>query len=356
MAPKGNKRATSAAASPKKRSRLNPVFAGIISTLQGADDLSENCREMLIAMASPCLSTLKSERHSVQLLGVTMIEEKLQDHKKKLIEAVAAAQTQLTELEASKGTLLQTLEEAKAAFEEKKTAFLAVHTAREEAKESVKVAEKALAEAKDTQKKGDANYTQLEKSRAAIEAAYKDHFKAPMEANEGPHHSNLKPFIQTLGLEDSLTSALPSSCTKPKDQRGSFDEVVITELGKAMEGKIASLTKSAEEELAGVDERKSAVTAAEAVLESKIQIEKKAAEELEAASTAQHEAEAAVSKASEEWTTFEPRVQEATDKHAMEDTIRMDFEEGALKNFMNLRDKDIEVPAPVEEEAATAGA
>merc|ERR1719247_2791578 len=299
-------------------------------------------------MASPCLSTLKSERHSVQLLGVTMIEEKLQDHKKKLIEAVAAAQTQLTELEASKGTLLQTLEEAKAAFEEKKTAFLAVHTAREEAKESVKVAEKALEEAKDTQKKGDANYTQLEKSRAAIEAAYKDHFKAPMEANEGPHHSNLKPFIQTLGLEDSLTSALPSSCTKPKDQRGSFDEVVITELGKAMEGKIASLTKSAEEELAGVDERKSAVTAAEAVLESKIQIEKKAAEELEA--------EAAVSKASEEWTAFEPRVQEATDKHAMEDTIRMDFEEGALKDFMNLRDKDIEVPAPVEEEAATAGA
>merc|ERR1719333_697191 len=290
-------------------------------------------------MASPCLSTLKSERHSVQLLGVTMIEEKLQDHKKKLIEAVAAAQTQLTELEASKGTLLQTLEEAKAAFEEKKTAFLAVHTAREEAKESVKVAEKALAEAKETQKKGDANYTQLEKSRAAIEAAYKDHFKAPMEANEGPHHNNLKPFIQTLGLEDSLTSALPSSCTKPKDQRGSFDEVVITELGKAMEGKIASLTKSAE-----------------AVLESKIEIEKKAAEELEAASTAQHEAEAAVSKASEEWTTFEPRVQEATDKHAMQDTIRMDFEEGALKDFMNLRDKDIEVPAPVEEEAATAGA
>merc|ERR1719201_3285346 len=44
-------------------------------------------------MASPCLSTLKSERHSVQLLGVTMIEEKLQDHKKKLIEAVAAADT-----------------------------------------------------------------------------------------------------------------------------------------------------------------------------------------------------------------------------------------------------------------------
>jgi chromosome segregation ATPase len=357
MAPKGNKRASAGVcASPKKRGRVDPMLSGIIATLQGAEDLSEQCREMLIAMAAPSLTTVKSERVHMQQLGVTMIEEMLQDQQKKLIEAAAVAKKELSELEGSKNTLVQNLEAAKSTLEEKRAAFIAAHTTREDGKAAVKSAEDALAEAIAAQKQGDANHAKLEKEKAAIESAYQEHFKTPMDANEGPHHGPLKPFIATLGLEESLTRALPSSCVKTKEQRGSFDELVLGELGKALEAKIDALGKSVAEEVSGVVERKAAITSAEAVLEAKRGAEKTASDHLEAAAAAQQEADAVVKTASEEWTTFEPRVQEATDNFNLQDTIRLDFEEGAFKDFATMRDKEPPAPAAVEEEAATAGA
>merc|ERR1712224_396406 len=146
------------------------------------------------------------------------------------------------------------------------------------------------------------------------------------------------------------------SCAKPKDQRGSFDELVISELGKALEGKIAILTKSIAEEADGVVERKAAVALAETSLEGKTAAEKTAAADLEAAATAQHAAEAVVATATEGWTSFEPRVQEATENSNSCETMRTEFEDGALKDFNGLRDKEAPTPAVVEDEAATAGA
>jgi len=331
------------------------MFAGIIATLQGADDLSEQCRDMLVAMASPSLSTPKSDRHNIQNIGVTLIEEVLQDHKKNLIQAVEVAKKELADLEGSKNTLMQSLEDAKAAKEAKKEAHLSAQSSREEAKVAVKAANAALAEDKKAEKKADAKHAALEKERVAVDAAYLGHFVAPMSANEGPHYSNLKPFIASLGLEDSLANALPSSCTKGKEQRGSFDDLVLAELGKALAGKIAALEKSIAEEASRIGEHKAAVVAAEAVLETKILAEKGLASDLEDAAHAQKEAESLLRKASEDWATFEPRVQEATENLTLHEANRDGFEEGALKDFMNLRDK--EAPAPVEEEeAAPAGA
>jgi len=288
-----------------------------------------------------------------------MIQEKLEDHKKALVEAVELTQKDLSALEGSKTTLVQNLEQAKAALDEKKASFLAAHTTFEQAKESVIAAGAALAQAKENQKKGDASHESLGNDKAAMEAAYLEHFKKPMEANECLVFAHLQPFVALLGLEESLTSALPSSCTKPKEQRGGFDDLVLTELGKALEGKIAALAKSLEEETVGVAQRKEAVTAAETALESATTVEKTAAADRDAAADAQHAAEAVATKASEEWTTFEPRVKEATDNHNLRDTTRMEFEQGVLKEFFSLRDK-VPVPAGEDykapEEAAPAGA
>lgn len=232
--------------------------------------------------------------------------------------------------------------------------FLTAYTTREDAKAAVKAAEVALAEAKEAQKTGDANHESLQKEKSDIEAVHQEHFKAPMDADEAPHYSFLKPFIPSLGLEDSLANALPSSCVKPKEQRGGFDNLVLEELGKALAAKLAGLTKSIAEEVSAVSERHANVVSAEAVLEAKTLGEKTASTEMEEAINVQNAAEATVKKASEEWATFEPRVQEATDKLNLEDAKRLDFEEGAFKEFFTLRDK--EGLAVVEEEAAPGGA
>lgn len=332
------------------------MFAGIIATLQGADDLSDNCREMLVAMAVPCLSTTKSERHNVQQMGVTMIEEMLQIHQKNLIEAVAVAHKELADLEGSKSALLQSSEAAKACLEEKRAAFLSAHTVREEAKASVNAVESALSEARESQKKTDATHAALGEEKVAIDAAHQEHFQTPMDAQEGPHYSNLKPFVDKLGLEESLSKALPASCVKTKDQRGGFDDLVLAELGKALLGKIEALDKSIADEASALSQRTAAVVSAEAEVEAKHAVEKTASEAFEAAAGAQHEAEAALRQAEQDWTSFEPRVQEATDNHSLHDTKRIDYEEGALKDFNNLRDKEVPAAVEAEEEAAPAGA
>jgi len=309
---------------------------------------------MLIAMATPCLSTPKGERHNVQELGVSMIDETLQAHRTKLISAVETAQKELSDLEGSKSSLMERLDATKASLEEKQTAKTAAAAANKEAKEATAAAEAALEETKVLQAKAEASLPELEKEKAALDATYQEHFKVPMDANEGPNYNFLKPFIASLGLEDSLSSALPSSCLKPKDQRGGFDELVLTELGKAFVAKMASLDKSIVDEASKISEYKAGVVSAEAVLKAKKLSEEAAATDLEAATTAQSEAAAEVKQASEDWTTFEPRVQEATEKYNMLDTQRVNFEEGPLKDFSALREK--EVPVPEEVEAPALGA
>jgi chromosome segregation ATPase len=283
-----------------------------------------------------------------------MIEEMLEAHKDKLIASAGIAQKELSDLEGSKGVLQKNLEDAKTRFEEKKTDFTAAQSARSEVNAAMKAAQRVLNESKDLQKKREGSHAKVEKELADVDAAYQEHFKAPMDASGTPNYDQLKPFIANLGLEDSLSRAVPSSCAKAKEQRGSFDELVLGALGEALVAKIEVLRKTLAEESAAVSECKLALNSAEADLETKTLAEKEAAACLEAAVAAQREAEASAKAATDEWASFEPRVTEATDKFNLENTKRIDFEEGTFKDFVNLRDK--EAPAPVEEECAPAGA
>lgn len=373
MAPRGKKRASVAPASvlplplqndpsfvasppkdpPAKKIRVDPIFVDIIATLQGAEDINAHCRDMMVAFVVPSLSTPKSERHDVQQLGVRMIGDTLKDHQNKLIEVVAAAKTELAELEGSKSSLLQCCEEAKRLLGERQEAKTAAEAAHAEAKAGAETSECALSEAQVLKKKGDDAMVAIEKARADINAVYLEHFKAPMDMNEGPHHAFLKPFIENLGLEESLINALPSSCLKTQEQRGGFDNLVLEQLEKALLAKIAALEKSLVDEATADSERKGAVLAAQESLEGKRIAERTAAGNLEAAMTAQGESEEEVSKATKHWEELEPRVKETSDRLHSHETKQHEFEEGALKNFQTLQDKEASMPV---EEAASAGA
>jgi len=338
---------------PTKKSRGDPIFADIIATLQGADDLNEHCREMLVAFTVPSLSTSKSDRHDVQQLGVRMIGETLKDHLTKLIEAVTTAQTELSEFEGSKNLLLQSFEDARILLEKRQEAKMAAQASHAEAHACMEASECALSEAQVLKKKGDDVIAVLEKSKTDISTVYLEHFKTPMDADEGPHHAFLKPFIVNLGLEESLINALPSSCLKTKEQRGGFDDLVLAQLEKALLEKTAALEKSLADEAPADSERKGVVLSAQETLEGKRLAEKTAADNLDSATTAQTEAEEKVNTASMEWANFEPRVKEAAERLQLHESKRSDFEEGPLKSFLTLQDKEA---STFVEEAATAGA
>merc|ERR1711970_1539882 len=179
-----------------------------------------------------------------------------------------------------------------------------------------------------------------------------------MDANQGPAHRFLTPFIANLDLEESLVSALPSSCMKTRDNRGGFDDLVLSELERAMVGRIATLEKNVADAAAAISERKATIASAEATIEAKKLAEQNAAADLEAATTAHCEAEAQVAKASEDWTTFEPRVQEAAENHKLHDTKRIEFADGPLKSFETLRESEVAYAygMPSEQQAAALAA
>merc|ERR1712187_854317 len=153
-------------------------------------------------------------------------------------------------------------------------------------------------------------------------------------------------------LEESLVVALPSSCTKAKEQRGAFDDLVISELEKAMITKIASLSKNIEEEEPLEAERKAAVIVAETSLKASLETEKAASMEVEAATAATIEAEEVVTQAKAEEAAMVPNIQRVTSKHG-DRALELDhFEKGPMASFTKLNNK----AAALKEEAASAGA
>jgi len=380
MASKGNKRATSAAppapatkkvkASPKKSSlkeavQASPkkatakkiveatpsVFAGIITALETVEHLPERCREMLVALVEPSLSTPKTERHASQTLGVAMIEETLQEIKAKQTQAIEQAQKELSVLEQSKESRAASVSEAQADFASKEETEKAKQSARDEADNVVKEAEATLADAKAVEVEGKKPLAKLEAEKATLAKISEEHVKLPMDANEGPHYSELEPHIASLGLDESLAIALPSSCAKTKEQRGGFDDVVLEQLVKALADKIASLASAIEVEVPKVEEQKAAVSSAEVALEGKATSANATAAELEAATAARLESSASLSMATQELEALAPSIQEATAKVEELSSVLKAFEAGALATFQSYQNK----AAPMEE-AAPAGA
>merc|ERR1719491_1449858 len=227
-----------------------------------------------------------------------------------------------------------------------------MQSALEHSKQAVVTADSELAGLKELQRKGDESVAVLEKEKATLEAAFQEHLKTPMETDQILAHHFLQPFVNKLDLEESLKMALPSSCVKTKEQRGSFDDLVISELVKAWNKKIALLTKSIENEASVVSERKAAVLASEASLEETQRVEQTAAKDLEAARAAEVEAEREVSEAKEESAVLGPKLKQAGDKHSSFKVILDDYVAGTLATFEALRDRE----GPVEEVAATVGA
>merc|ERR1712224_489010 len=161
-------------------------------------------------------------------------------------------------------------------------------------------AESTLANAKESERKGEEPLANMQTEKALYETLAQEHVKVPMASDEAPHFNEVEPYIQSLGLDESLAIALPSSCTKTKDQRGGFDDVVLGELVNALDRKIASLVNSITEEMPQVAERKAAVISATSALEEKSNAVKVAVSELEVAEVARQQSSAVLTKANEE--------------------------------------------------------
>jgi hypothetical protein len=215
--------------SPKKRVRADPVLAAVAEVVMEAEQLPERCRSMLRDMLPFSLSIPSDKRHEAQTWVVSTVEQLLGSQKSSLQAAIAAEEARLSELRAQEAASLTSVKEAEAALDAQTSAVAQAMVSRTGA---MTTACEALTEGKPGPAQKRLECAQEEK--AALEKAFQEHYQAPVQEGTGPHFKELQPFLKHLKMDQSLFGALPASCKKLKEERGSFDDVVLKELEKAL--------------------------------------------------------------------------------------------------------------------------
>merc|ERR1712048_842103 len=145
-----------------------------------------------------------------------------------------------------------------------------------------------LQEKKEQQRTGLIAVDEATKLKSALDKVLEVDLKAIVEgeftaADADTHYKSLEPSLGDLILDDSLKTALPITCVKPKAERGAFDNMVIEELQKAFSKKTAELSQTLAEAGPKKAERDAIVEAAETHVKDAEDSQKKAAEELASA-------------------------------------------------------------------------
>jgi len=205
-----------------------------------------------------------------------------------------------------------------------------------------------------SKKTADAKLQTAQVEKVAIESAFENHFTPMKTEAAGPHFKELEPFLKKIAMEESLLIALPSTCAKSPEHRGTFDNVVLEELEKAISLKISSLTETVATETPASVERQSAVEAAEKELEAKKEAQMQSVPAFEAAQKEQTDRQAVLTRAKHAMAEFQPQVDLVTGLLETAKTALEAFETGPMAGFKACGIPV--VPVPAEAEAAPAGA
>jgi chromosome segregation ATPase len=349
MGKRANNQASKTAA---KKAKVDPALAAVMDTVKKAGHLPEQCSAMLASMLPFSLAIASDERLESQQKVVSMAEETLQTVKTEMeTTTLAGEDAQLDDFKSKMADLVGTVKEAEATLATKKEDFQAKNAALTEATAVENTSLETLAERQAARATADAKTASMQEDKVAMETAFQTHFQLPMEAGEGPHFKELEPFLHSMDIEKSLHSTLPGTCAKTKETRGSFDDVILEQLEKAISGRISALAESIAAETSGIALLAEGVQEVETDSNSKKEARSHALAEFEAAQQQQSSGEEALVKANEAVTELCPQLEQAAAQSELTKSKLADFESGPLDGFMNFKARTV---APIE--AATAGA
>jgi len=348
MGKRGSQAVTKAAS---KKPKVEPALALVMDTVKKASHLPDPCSAMLAAMLPFSLGLASDERADCQQRVVSMVEETLNTMKTEMQTSISTDEAKLEGMKTKMADLLGAVQQAEATLGSKKEALATAQTSLTEATSTSNSSLEALSEKQAAHSKCEANLISIQNNKSALENAFEVHFKTPMEAGQGPSFKELKPFVETMDLDKSMLQTLPGACGKSKDDRGSFDQVILEQLEKAITGKISSLGETVTTETSAVAQCASAVTEAETESNSKKEVQNQATAVFEAAQKDKNDADEALRLANAAVETFRPELEETTSLNQIAQSKLQGFENGPLANFLMYQTKT----APVEV-TASAGA
>jgi len=338
---------------PKTDSKIKPVIEGV----EQAFALNDSCRHMLLAAIPGSLGTPSDLRHETQHAFVKMIGQALEEVLARMQQALDDQKTKLEEFENSKSTLMGKVTEGKDALAEADNTQQSKKSALADKAQALQDAKTALEEKKEAQRTGDIAVEEASKLKSALDQVLDVDLKAIVEGelesvDAGAHYKTLEPFFGDLILDDSLKTALPITCVKPKADRGHFDIMVISELQKCFAKKADELSQMLAEALPKKAERDAAVEAAETHVKDAQDSQNTAAEELMSAKGSWRQAFKTVKLAEAEVAAYEPERLKVQGEKDAKAAILDNFKQYNLGSFELLRDQTskpiVAQQAPVE--------
>jgi len=249
------KRAASPKAhSPKpKKSKADPVKIKANSVVDALNDGNFevpghfNVREMLVAAAPNVLRTLQDERHSYQETIFRMLAEVFQAEEARRQGVVAevkgrvdAAESELSVRQAAKGSAEANVQAKNEEIAAKKE-VLATDAAAVRAEETVQ--REALEHKSAAAAENQVHLNEKEKSLKvqnvdleALKAGSWDGTRA-----QRAHLSVVTPFFKKLSADASMITAMQSALGKKPDERGVFDNMVVTQVEETLAKHFVSL-------------------------------------------------------------------------------------------------------------------
>jgi len=274
MAPKkGTKRAQEAkvgSVPAEKKPKTDSKFTPIIEGIQSADFLNETCRQMLLAAIPSSLGTPSNLRHEIQHSFVQMVGEALDEVEACKRRDFEEQSCKLQEVEESRAALMHKLTDAKEALTNANSLVESRKSALADQAKALSDAQVALKKEKEAQRTGDIASDEANNMKLALDKVIEKDLKVIVAgecaaADASAHYEALAPFFGDLRLDDSLKTAMPITCVKPKAERGAFDNMVIEQLEKTFSNKASELLQKVEEAAPKKAERDAAVEARGAV-------------------------------------------------------------------------------------------
>jgi len=311
---RGVKRAEDGVTPPQKKAKADPKLTSVKQTLEGSD-LPDAVKSMLVSMLPHSLALDSTQRNGHQARVVDMIGEVYEGIESKMKQCADLAREQVVTLENSKDTLESDVQEAEArhtqaseVMESKKAVLAKCFSAASECKS-------ALAIQQEAQRTGDACGLAVEQEHSCLKVAIDEHLKilrdGSWETGSAKLHLNILLPLATKWTDESLVTALPSTCVKSASERSSFDNMVLDQLELSLKERVAKLGADIEVENPAKTLRSVAVSGAQQTLQLAVDEQIKASEEVSSAMSVQKDALTALEKAKIALTTFKPALRKA---------------------------------------------
>jgi len=321
-----------------KKVKVNPVFAEVQDALKKAEHLPENCRAMLAAMVPTSFATQREERSEHQVTVIQWVQSALEQQEGKFVAEADAVSSKLAELEAAKGEKVKVVEAAEASLADKKRFVALKKNALAEATITMTATKKMLAEKQEEQQVCDSDYLAMKKEQEGLAAAFVEHFKAPMQAGESLHYESLQPYLRNLDLEESFMVSVPASCAKTKDERGSFDNVVLQALEQALLDRAAQIKDVVSNRSPESEAREVGVRKAEEQLVVDRAAQEKASAELAAAQKDVELGSATLKEVEKVVESCEVDIKATSELCNKLRSIQEEFQQGPLASFRRSKD------------------